>query len=87
VDATGFQGPCKGRGAREAVTAFGEEDPIVGRISGWARAKALSLPPAMKVSAPAHDAARNDYRFSSIVLGIVNSKPFQMRTAAANKGD
>jgi cytochrome c551/c552 len=32
-----------------------------------------------------HDAARNDYRFSSLVLGIVNSKPFQMRMAA-NKG-
>jgi hypothetical protein len=27
------------------------------------------------------DAARNDYRFSSIVMGIVNSTPFQMRRA------
>jgi mono/diheme cytochrome c family protein len=27
-----------------------------------------------------HDAARNDYRLSSLVLGIVNSSPFQMRT-------
>jgi hypothetical protein len=27
-----------------------------------------------------HDAERNDNRFSSIVLGIVNSAPFQMRT-------
>jgi hypothetical protein len=26
------------------------------------------------------DAARNDNRFSSLVLGIVNSAPFQMRT-------
>ena len=26
-----------------------------------------------------HDAARNDYRFSSIVLGIVKSAPFQMK--------
>jgi hypothetical protein len=26
------------------------------------------------------DAARNDYRFSSLVLGIVKSEPFQMRT-------
>ena len=25
------------------------------------------------------DAARNDYRFSSIVLGIVKSSPFQMK--------
>ncbi|HJR69024.1 MAG TPA: DUF1592 domain-containing protein, partial [Gammaproteobacteria bacterium] len=28
------------------------------------------------------DAERNDHRFSSIVLGIVNSAPFQMRTKA-----
>ena len=28
------------------------------------------------------DAARNDYRFQSIVLGIVNSYPFQMRRAS-----
>jgi len=26
-----------------------------------------------------HDAQANDYRFSSIVLGIVNSTPFTMR--------
>jgi hypothetical protein len=25
------------------------------------------------------DAARNDYRFSSLVLGIVKSTPFQMK--------
>ena len=28
------------------------------------------------------DAARNNYRFSSIVVGIVKSAPFQMRTKA-----
>jgi len=26
------------------------------------------------------DAEQNDYRFSSILMGIVNSDPFQMRT-------
>jgi hypothetical protein len=26
-----------------------------------------------------HDAAANDYRFSSLVMGIVKSAPFQMR--------
>jgi hypothetical protein len=29
------------------------------------------------------DAARSDYRFSSVILGVVNSLPFQMRNAAA----
>jgi len=28
----------------------------------------------------ARDASKNNYRFSSIVLGIVKSPPFQMRT-------
>jgi hypothetical protein len=28
----------------------------------------------------AREAARNNYRFSSLVLGIVKSAPFQMRT-------
>jgi hypothetical protein len=31
----------------------------------------------------ARDSARNNYRFSSIVLGIVRSTPFQMRKAAS----
>jgi Protein of unknown function (DUF1592)/Protein of unknown function (DUF1588)/Protein of unknown function (DUF1587)/Protein of unknown function (DUF1585)/Protein of unknown function (DUF1595)/Cytochrome C oxidase, cbb3-type, subunit III len=33
------------------------------------------------VRAIVKDAARNDYRFSSLVLGVVNSLPFQMRKA------
>ena len=33
------------------------------------------------VRAIVRDAARSDYRFSSIVMGIVRSAPFQMRTA------
>jgi hypothetical protein len=31
-----------------------------------------------------HDAARNDYRFSSLVLGIVKSAPFQMKVKKAS---
>ena len=32
------------------------------------------------------DAARNNYRTSSIVLGVVNSLPFQMRRRLAKSG-
>jgi hypothetical protein len=32
------------------------------------------------------DAEQNDYRFSSILMGIVNSDPFQMRTKSAEMG-
>jgi hypothetical protein len=35
------------------------------------------------VRAIARDAAENDHRFSSIVLGIVKSAPFQMRRLEA----
>jgi Protein of unknown function (DUF1588)/Protein of unknown function (DUF1585) len=33
-----------------------------------------------------HRAAANDYRFSSILMGIVNSAPFQMNRKAADSG-
>ena len=36
------------------------------------------------VRAIVSDAARNDYRFSSIVLGIVKSTPFQMKVKGAD---
>ncbi len=38
------------------------------------------------IRAVVHDAARNDYRFSSLVMGIVKSTPFQMRRSQ-EKGD
>ena len=31
----------------------------------------------------ARDAARNDNRFASLVIGVVKSKPFQMNTKSA----
>ena len=34
------------------------------------------------VRAIVRESASNDYRFSSLILGIVNSKPFQMRMKA-----
>ncbi len=37
------------------------------------------------VRAIARDAARDDHRFSSIVMGIVNSPPFQMRVKTAEE--
>ena len=37
------------------------------------------------VRAIVRDAGRKDYRFSTIVIGIVNSVPFQMRARASQK--
>ena len=39
------------------------------------------------VRAIVRDAARNDYRFSSIVLGIVKSTPFQMKVKGTDGED
>ena len=38
------------------------------------------------IRAIVHDAARNDYRFSSLILGVAKSTPFQMRRSQ-EKGD
>jgi Protein of unknown function (DUF1585) len=34
-----------------------------------------------------HDASRNDYKFSSIVMGIIDSSPFQMRMKQAQPSE
>jgi hypothetical protein len=34
------------------------------------------------VRATLRDASRDNYRFSALILGVVHSIPFQMRTAA-----
>jgi hypothetical protein len=44
------------------------------------RIEAFDQPAVRKI---VHDAGKQDYRFSSLVLGIVNSAPFQLRTRAA----
>ena len=39
------------------------------------------------IRAVAREAAANNYRFDSLVLGVVRSAPFQMRTASQKKPD
>jgi hypothetical protein len=39
------------------------------------------------VRAAIRDAAPNDYRFSTLVLGIVKSTPFQMKVKQSSSGD
>jgi hypothetical protein len=34
-----------------------------------------------------HDASRENYRFSSLVLGVVKSAPFQLRAKKPDAGD
>jgi hypothetical protein len=50
----------------------------------YALGRGLEFYDAPATRAIARHARSNDYRFSSLVLGIVNSSPFQMRRTAAN---
>jgi hypothetical protein len=47
----------------------------------YALGRGLSYADMPVVRAIVRDAARQDYHFSSLVMGVINSMPFQMRTA------
>ena len=79
VDGTRLDGPASLRRAlldrSNAFVSVASEKLLtyaVGRVT-----TAADMP---AVRAIVRNAARNDYRFSSLVVGVVNSQPFQMRT-------
>jgi hypothetical protein len=49
------------------------------KLLSYALGRALQPEDMPVVRSIIHDAARNDYRFSALVLGIVKSAPFQMK--------
>src|SRR4029077_15290494 len=49
------------------------------KLLTYALGRGLDYHDAPTVRAIVRDAARNDYRFTSLILGIVQSAPFQMR--------
>jgi cytochrome c553 len=63
-----------------------EPDIFVGTVTEklltYALGRGLGASDMPAVRAIVRDASRDDYRFSSIVLGVVRSAPFQMRAAA-----
>jgi hypothetical protein len=90
VDASGnlpggplFEGVA---GLRNAVLARPEPfvNTVAEKLMTYALGRGLEYYDAPAVRTVAHNARSNDYRFSSLVLGIVNSSPFQMRRTAAN---
>jgi hypothetical protein len=56
---------------------------VTERLLTYALGRGLDYYDAPAVRAIAQDARGKDYRFSSLVLGVVNSRPFQMRMASA----
>ena len=52
---------------------------VTEKLLTYALGRGVEYYDAPALRAITRDAARNDYRFSSLVLGIVGSSPFQMR--------
>ena len=57
---------------------------VTEKLLTYALGRGLEYYDAPTVRAIARDTRGNDYRFSSLVLGVVKSHPFQMRKSAAN---
>jgi hypothetical protein len=81
-DGTRFEGPA---GLRAALL---RSDRFVAtateKLLTYALGRGVEHYDAPAVRAIVKNAAADDYRFSSLVEGVVTSMPFQMRTAAGN---
>ncbi len=77
-DGTTFEGAI---GLRSVLV--GRSDRFVAtmteKLLTYALGRGLEFYDMPAVRAIAREAARDDHRFSSLVLGVVNSMPFQMR--------
>jgi len=58
---------------------------VVGKLLMYGIGRNLQYYVEPAVRAIVRDAARSNYRFSSLVLGVVKSYPFQMREAQAGE--
>jgi hypothetical protein len=80
-DGTAFAGPA---GLRNALLTKSDQvvTTITEKLLTYALGRGLESYDAPTVRAIVRDARRQDYRFTSgLIVGVVNSAPFQMRTA------
>lgn len=77
-DGTKFEGVA---GLRQALLSRSERftTTLTEKLLAYALGRGLEYYDAPAVRAITQDAAHHDYRFSSLILSIVNSMPFQMR--------
>ena len=69
---TGFRSVLVSRADRFVAT-------MTEKLLTYALGRGLEFYDMPAVRAIAREAARDDHRFSSLILGVVNSMPFQMR--------
>ena len=81
-DGTPFDGPA---GLRAALLRRPEifVGTLAEKLFTYALGRGLEYYDAPAIRAVTRDAARHDYAFSSLILSVVQSVPFQMRTAAS----
>ena len=79
-DGTRFDGAA---GLREALASRPERfvSTLIEKLMTYALGRGLEHYDAPAIRAITREAAENDYRFSSLVVGIVESMPFRMRRA------
>jgi hypothetical protein len=73
------------RAFREALLGYGQDAfirTVVEKLLTYALGRGLDYTDAPTVRRLVRDLAENDYRWSSLVLGIVKSVPFQLRRAS-----
>jgi hypothetical protein len=78
LDGTDFDGVA---GLKEALLTHGEEfvKVITEKLLTYALGRGIESYDMPAVRRITRDAASQDYRLSSLILGVVNSMPFQMR--------
>jgi mono/diheme cytochrome c family protein len=84
ADGTKVDGPVA---LRRAILSHPEQfvDTLTEKLLTYALGRGLEYYDEPVVRSITRDAARNDYRFSSIVLGIVRSTPFEMKRKPAEE--
>jgi len=85
-DGTAFEGVA---GLREVLLSRSDRfvTALTEKLLTYALGRGLEHYDAPAVRKITREAARTDHRFSSLILGIVESTPFQMRRSAAEKSD
>jgi hypothetical protein len=82
ADGTKIDGPAA---LRQALLSHPDQfvQTMAGKLLTYALGRGIQYYDMPTVRAIVRDAARDDYKFSSIVMGIVKSTPFQTQTASA----
>jgi hypothetical protein len=82
-DGTGFSGAA---GLRSLVASHKEDfaRTLASKLLAYAIGRGIEFSDQPAIRKIAHESAQDAYRWSSIILGVVNSVPFRMGTATAS---